>query len=216
MPTGTHFALARYAPDGALGCRLRGCGPGSEGRRHGFSYAVGVAIQPDGKIVVAGAVVRFPTPEDPGYQAVGLVRYLADGTLDPGFGEGGIRVTRRDGFGATASDVALQPGGRILVAAPKPGDGGAFSVLGYRPDGQPDPSFSGDGEATVVLEPGRSADAARLPSIATAASRSPVDRTSATSTGTTARPRSPSRATCPRRPRSGVRRRRRGRRPRHR
>jgi uncharacterized delta-60 repeat protein len=87
-----------------------------------------VAVQPDGKIVVAGA--RF------------LARYLDDGTLDPDFGNGGIVTTGVDtAFFGDAIDVALQPDGMIVVAGVTSGGlNEDFAVERYDGNGQPDPT----------------------------------------------------------------------------
>ena len=68
-------------------------------------YAAAFAIQPDGKIVVAGGIS--------GDRAL-IARYLRDGRLDPSFGTGGIA---RQGFALPVSvgGVAIQPDGRILL-----------------------------------------------------------------------------------------------------
>jgi uncharacterized delta-60 repeat protein len=76
----------------------------------GNNESPAVAIQPDGKLVVAGSIVG-PVP------AAFVGRYTSDGTLDPTFGGDG-KVRMRDGKGGVcqAYAVALQPDGKILVA----------------------------------------------------------------------------------------------------
>jgi uncharacterized delta-60 repeat protein len=100
--------------------------------------ASAVAIQPDGKIVVAGSA-----------SGVALARYNPDGSLDPGFGTGG-RVTTS---GATGSGIALQTDGKIVVAgtgpSPTPFVRSQLFVLRYLPDGSLDSGFGSGGEATL-------------------------------------------------------------------
>lgn len=85
-----------------------------------------MAVQPDGKIVLAG----HTWPE-----AGALARLLPDGSLDPDFGNGGFVVDHRlPGFRA----LALQPDGDIVGAAV-----GGFQLARYLPNGTPDPSFAG-------------------------------------------------------------------------
>ncbi|HEY3239653.1 MAG TPA: hypothetical protein VGL92_08825 [Acidimicrobiia bacterium] len=107
----------------------------------GSSAAYAVAVQPDGRIVVAG------TTSSGASAAYALVRYLPDGQLDDGFGSGGLVVTDFDG---TTDDVAsalvLLPDGRI-VAAGRAGD--RFALARYLPDGQLDPSFGTAGLVTT-------------------------------------------------------------------
>jgi uncharacterized delta-60 repeat protein len=82
------FTVARYAKDGLLdaafgsgGVVLTGLGPSQNG------VAEAGALQPDGKIVVAG--YAGPT----GSQTLALARYNPDGSLDATFGSGGTVVT---------------------------------------------------------------------------------------------------------------------------
>ena len=118
------------------------------------------AVQPDGKIVVAGTAA----PARNGY-AIMLLRFLPDGTLDPAFGAGGrvwsdLVTLDTPLKGAVAGDVALgsssatavalQPDGRIVVGgSTQSGASTAFAVLRYLPDGRPDESF-GSGGLTVT------------------------------------------------------------------
>jgi uncharacterized delta-60 repeat protein len=102
-----------------------------------------VAIQPDGKIVVAG---------DDSSQIV-LVRYNPDGTLDAAFGNGGIVTTKSGGppFLSSAVAVVLQPDRKIVVAGRVPGSGATgsksgFGIARYNPDGSLDTSFGDGGE----------------------------------------------------------------------
>jgi uncharacterized delta-60 repeat protein len=95
--------------------------------------ASGVAVQPDGAIVIAGW-------EGGGFS---IARYLPGGTLDPDFGVGGLVTTPLGAKGDSASAVALQPNGRIVATGT---DGGnRFVVIRYLTDGTLDTSFGGDG-----------------------------------------------------------------------
>ena len=105
-----------------------------------------VAIQPDGKIVVAGGGANRR-----GEGGFALTRYNRDGTLDRSFsGDGEVRTPLGDG--GAAATVAIQPDGRIVAA------GGAqtrhnaeeFAVARYLPDGSFDTSFSGDGKLSAT------------------------------------------------------------------
>ena len=117
-----------------------------------------LAIQPDGRIVVAGdAFVPFnPLGGEPtGFANVALARYMPDGTLDPSFGQGG--VVARDSVPGSAQAVRVQPDGKIVVAGRSPANG--FLVARYLPDGAIDRGFGTNGSATAdfgVLAPSRS------------------------------------------------------------
>ena len=92
------IALFRYRADGS---RDRSFGPNRSGRVTtqvglDFSQASAVALQPNGKIVVAGS-----TRTGADTYEFALVRYKRDGTLDTGFGVGG-KVTTPVGTGTFA------------------------------------------------------------------------------------------------------------------
>lgn len=71
----------------------------------GRSGATGLAIQPDGKIVVVGSTG----------EGIGIARLNADGSLDSTFGEQTLALTPLDAD-ETAEGVAIQPNGQIVVA----------------------------------------------------------------------------------------------------
>jgi uncharacterized delta-60 repeat protein len=111
----------------------------------GDDTATAVAVQPDGRIVVAGFSSR-----PGGTRRFALVRYDSDGARDPSFGNQGV-VTTRLGDESAAQAVAIQPDGKIVVAgtASHPERGWDFAVVRYNPDGALDGSFSGDGRLTT-------------------------------------------------------------------
>jgi uncharacterized delta-60 repeat protein len=96
----------------------------------GADYPGAVALQPDGKIVVAGA--RSIGPAATPRSGIVLVRYRSGGTLDATFGTGGLVVTELgDGTIAWVVGVALQPDGKVVVA-------GGMAILADRArDGLP-------------------------------------------------------------------------------
>ena len=101
------------------------------------SAASAVALQPDGKIVIAGWVGgRFA-----------VARYLPDGTLDADFGNEGLVTTPLGALGDEASAVALQPDGRIVATGTDNRE--RLVVIRYLPGGALDPAFGGDGIAAT-------------------------------------------------------------------
>jgi uncharacterized delta-60 repeat protein len=132
------FVVVRYQPNGALDPHF-----GSAGKvitPVGVSGgAAALAFQPDGKIVVAGS----------GDNNFALIRYQADGHLDPSFGNGGL-VTTEVGEWSGAAALALRPDGKIVVAG---STDGSIALIRYQADGHLDPSF-GDG-GTVITHPDR-------------------------------------------------------------
>jgi uncharacterized delta-60 repeat protein len=96
-----------------------------------------MALQPDGKIVVAGVSV----------DVFGLARLNPDGSLDASFGTGGLVTTDFGAAFEAAYAVALLPDGRI-VAAGTAGESGRTRELAlarYNPDGSLDASYDSDG-----------------------------------------------------------------------
>ena len=70
------------------------------------------------------------------------------GELDPTFGGG--RVTPPLGPGNGAAGVALQPDGKVLIAASSETTAG-FSIARLLQNGSPDPDWGGDGNVTTPL-----------------------------------------------------------------
>jgi uncharacterized delta-60 repeat protein len=137
----SQFALARYETDGTLDTSFAGDGKVTTNLTDGTDSAAGMAIQPNGKIVVAGSADgRFAA-----------ARYRTDGSLDSAFGGDGTVTTNFPNGTESAFDVALQPDGNI-VAAGHARDGGRFAVARYKPNGHLDDSFSHDGRLTTEFE----------------------------------------------------------------
>lgn len=108
-----------------------------------------VAVQPDGKIVVAG-YSRVGSYED-----FAVARYLADGSLDPSFGNGGKVTTDLSLSRDFGRSVALQRDGKILVAGESwMGGSYKFSLLRYEPDGTLDDTFGRQGRMTNSIGSG--------------------------------------------------------------
>jgi uncharacterized delta-60 repeat protein len=110
----------------------------------GMSQGGFLAIQPDGKLIVAGS---------DGVDAV-VERLNPNGDPDSTFsGDGRAPVD----FGATdaANDVALQPDGKIVIAGSAvSGDAGDIGVARLQPNGSLDTTFGNGGIARVNVTPG--------------------------------------------------------------
>jgi uncharacterized delta-60 repeat protein len=132
-PTPEHsiVTLAQVTPGGALDPSFGSAGVSTFDIDPPTSHvANALARQADGKIVFAGAVIG-PTGEPTGGVLVG--RALADGSLDPSFGTGGI-VNTPVGDLATAHAVALQGDGKIVIAGyTRMGGAARFLVARYLP-----------------------------------------------------------------------------------
>ncbi|MGI9019727.1 MAG: hypothetical protein ACR2G3_03315 [Solirubrobacterales bacterium] len=141
------FALARVKANGKLDHGFSGDGRQTIrfGNGDGDDYAFALAIQRDGKIVVTG--LSYPGSGSASDFAVARVK--ANGKLDHAFSGNG-RQTIKFGNKSVALGVAIQPDGKIVIA----GWGDAnldsdFALARLEPDGDLDPSFSGDGRQTT-------------------------------------------------------------------
>jgi len=97
-----------------------------------------VAIQPDGKIVVAGYDLYTPGG------VIAIARYNTDGSLDNSFGGDGKVITIISGYDF-ANAVAIQADGKIVVTGATGGSGWDILVARYNSDGSLDTSFHGNG-----------------------------------------------------------------------
>lgn len=108
-----------------------------------------IAVQPDGKLVAAGYA------NDNNQNHIQLTRYSNDGSLDNGFGTGGV-VNTEVSFFSSAAAVLIQPDGKILIGGTY--HTGDFAniyhmvVARYLPNGLPDNTFGTNGLA--MPEPG--------------------------------------------------------------
>ena len=123
----------------------------------GFSSLVSIrdargAIQPDGKIVVAGKV---------GESEAGLARFNTDGSLDNSFSEDGKLIIASDYNNSEfyhTNSVAIQNDGKIVVSGtaatgPFTGYNADFALTRYNADGTLDKTFSNDGKQTTDFGP---------------------------------------------------------------
>jgi uncharacterized delta-60 repeat protein len=105
-------------------------------------WASAVAVQDDGRIVIAGA-----SPLGAGYYDFVVLRRNPDGSPDTTFSGDGRATLHIDQYDL-ATAVAIAPGGEILVAGSTTHTFGGYtdSVLArLRSDGSPDTGFSGHG-----------------------------------------------------------------------
>jgi uncharacterized delta-60 repeat protein len=159
------FLVARFLADGRpdTGFAHKGWTVTDVGNRKDHDIANAVAVQQDGKIVVAGeSLVSCFMCLSRAY-SFATVRYQRDGSLDRGFGDDGRVITR---MGAAredhASAVLVAPDGKIIVAgqadARDPSDSQGnfagyhreFAVVRYLPNGKPDHQFGQAGKAKLL------------------------------------------------------------------
>jgi uncharacterized delta-60 repeat protein len=158
--------VARFTAQGQLDPRF-----GSGGIVHGpavtsgpASVAKGLAIQPDGKIVVVGT-----ESDATGTYAHGLVveRYTAGGALDTGFGSGGKVEQLAGSSTGQGLAVAIQPDGKIIATGSASASGSQgfaprVAVLRLTASGALDSGFAGGGVDIIDLGPVSNAKAVAL------------------------------------------------------
>ena len=110
----------------------------------GFEEASAVVVQPDGKLVAAGTAFVGANRD------FALARYHPDGSLDTGFGAGGLVLTDfGDWTDDGAASLVIQPDGKLVAAgfsnAGRPGDFD-FALARYNPEGGLDTSFGVGGK----------------------------------------------------------------------
>ncbi len=113
------FAVARYASDGSLDTSFDTDGKVTTGVGDvtGFNsadHANDVAVQSDGKVVLAGTAETGTNTSRLNDFAV--ARYASDGALDTSFGEDGTLMTDFGSDGDIADAVAIQSDGKIVAA----------------------------------------------------------------------------------------------------
>ncbi len=154
------FAVVRYQTDGTLDpclnpdpspCSNRSKGGTVTTAFPGDAEANALALQSDGKLVVAG------TADDSGNSHIALVRYNADGSLDKnGFNAGGTTpgtlVDKNLDGDAYATAVVIQRDGKILVAGYRSLNGtDDFVLVRYKADGTLDTTFNPGGPTQGIL-----------------------------------------------------------------
>lgn len=147
------FAMARYNADGSLDTSFDVDGKVNTDFGSGFGWAEGLAVQANGKIVVAGFAVLAGTGD------FGVARYNVDGSLDTAFDGDGKVTTDFDAGNDHAYDVAVQVDGKIVVAGCAgpmcEDDNDHVGLARYNPNGSLDATFGGgDGKVTTDFSAG--------------------------------------------------------------
>ncbi|TDU62561.1 putative delta-60 repeat protein [Prosthecobacter fusiformis] len=141
------FMTARLNADGTMDSSF-----GSQGKittMIGTTSAEGsaLALQSDGKIVVTG------TARIGNNDAVATVRYLADGSLDEGFGSGGISTVSVGNGHNSGSDLQLTADGKIMIGGSAFLNGLRHAVMiRLKADGSMDATLGGDGYVMTLVE----------------------------------------------------------------
>jgi uncharacterized delta-60 repeat protein len=138
------FAVARFLKKGALDDTFSGDGRKVTDFADGPDQARALAIQEDGKIVLAGQATIGGNPD------FALARYKSTGRLHLAFGEGGKTTTEFVGGADAANAIAILPNGKILAAGfTWTGGDPDFALARYLPTGALDANFGEGGKTTT-------------------------------------------------------------------
>jgi uncharacterized delta-60 repeat protein len=143
----TRIAVIRYNRDGSLDSTFNHPeGVVLYNHDNVLSFATDVAIQSDGKIVVAG----FRSQVAQNWYDIMVLRYNTDGSLDTSFSGGEVVFTNNVEFDGvdTVASIAIQNDGKILLATHtflSGTDTKNLLLLRFNPNGSVDESFGSQG-----------------------------------------------------------------------
>jgi uncharacterized delta-60 repeat protein len=145
------FTVTRFNADGSLDSSFADGGV----FRYDFfgvdDHGLGIALQPDGKIIIVGEAYLgvFNGEVD---TAFGIIRLNPNGSFDTTFGNNGIVITNFFASLDSATEVALQPDGKIIATGyATPGGVNVasaydFALARYNPNGTLDETFGNGGK----------------------------------------------------------------------
>ncbi len=147
------FCLARYT-NGNLDLSFDGNGLLATDMNGGDDIARAVAIQADGKIVIAGSCAASPPPSFAHFCAA---RYDTDGSLDTSFAGDGLVTTTFVGYRSIATSLAVQPDGKLVLSGSC--ESGVFPFVTnvfcadrHNSDGGLDSTFGSNGKVTTQVD----------------------------------------------------------------
>lgn len=142
--TPSNFTVLRYNNDGSLDYSFDTDGIAVSKLSSGNNIPNSVAIQSDGKIVIAGNTGVTSVAD------IMLARYNIDGSIDNSFGVDGFVITNIAASGDLAQSVLVQSDARILVCGSKIiGAKTEMVLVRYNSNGSLDKSFDLDGIVTT-------------------------------------------------------------------
>ncbi|MFK4624025.1 putative delta-60 repeat protein [Bradyrhizobium diazoefficiens] len=150
---GPSFGLQRLNDDGTLDTSFGSGGTVTTSFNSALSSAI-LSVVVDGTKIIAVGTAFYGTQSN--YADFALARYLADGSLDPTFGSGGIVTTdfgSPAGVGETATSVKVQTDGKIVVGglSALSDNESVFALARYNSDGTLDSSFGTNGKVQTAI-----------------------------------------------------------------
>ncbi len=152
------FGLVRLKPNGSIDSTFDGDGIVTTGIGQNDDAAYAMAVQADGKIILAG--YTSGTSYD-----IALTRYNNNGSLDNSFDLDGIVTTQIGTSTDIPTSLVLQNDGKILAAGHSFSGTENFALVRYNSNGSLDNSFDSDGLVTTNFSPENSEDIVRAMAI---------------------------------------------------
>jgi uncharacterized delta-60 repeat protein len=136
-----NFAMVRLNANGSLDSAFGSGGKVTTELADAYAESSAVALQADGKILLAGYANSFMT----GMSDAAVVRYNANGSVDSSFGSGGVRLIDFGQVDDNARALAVLADGRVLVAGYSNDTNGNadFALARLTAAGSLDTSFGG-------------------------------------------------------------------------
>lgn len=150
---GWHFTVIRLNADGTPDLTFGVSGRQTIPIADAFDNGMSLALQPDGKIIVAGYTSTVAAPKN----NFSMARFLANGSADASFGIGGKVITAIGASDDYARAVSVQMDGKIVLAGQTVASSRLdFAIVRYNSDGALDTSFNATGKViTDVSMEGR-------------------------------------------------------------
>ena len=140
------FAVTRFFEDGTLDTAFGEGGQAITPVSAGDDYGLCMAIQRDGKFLLAGYT------ETSGDRAIAVVRYLSSGLIDETFGSRGKQTIQAGQTRSTAWSIAVTEDDKILLAGwADEGGRDVFVTIRLNENGGLDTTFASDGKSITAV-----------------------------------------------------------------
>lgn len=141
------IALARYHSDGSLDTSFDGDGQIINPNGNMDNTINAIALQSDGKIIVAGYAGTSPSNNN-----FLLARYHSDGRIDSSFGTNGFLITAFSAQNNQATALMVQPDDKIIAGGfASINSANDFTLARYDANGNLDNSFGTGGKVTTTF-----------------------------------------------------------------
>lgn len=145
------LGLVRYLENGSPDPTFGNGGVAIQSDDVRYEWVTSIALQPDGRLLVAGNVRRTARRE------IVVARFEPDGSLDRSFGEDGYAFGNGN-TGEYGGQLSLQSDGTFLVFAsvesvmPEDWYDWSPAIMRFHADGSPDTAFGDNGRALILSE----------------------------------------------------------------